>query len=167
MPDAGYRTLLAGEAELWLILGCPTEFHPRVTPQAWELETAYQAFEGGEMIWTSRQVGWYGPPFIHILYADGSYQSLPDTFDPAVDPIKGGEMPPEGRVEPVYGFGKIWREQPEVRQKLGWAKAEEVAGIGASQQFVGGHLLWINQTNRTYAFVKDGNIRSLEVPYSK
>jgi hypothetical protein len=64
VPDAGYRTLWSGEPELRLALGCPAEFHPRVMPQAWELETAYQVFEGGEMIWTSRQVGWYGPPTV-------------------------------------------------------------------------------------------------------
>jgi hypothetical protein len=134
-------------------------------PQAWQVETAYQAFEGGEMIWTSRQAGWYGPPFVYILYADGTYQSFPDTFDPNVDPVKGNETPPAGQVEPAYGFGKIWREQPEVRQKLGWAVAEEVAGIGASQRFEGGQLLWINQTNQTYALMKDGTMRAFDIPY--
>jgi hypothetical protein len=76
-------------------------------------------------------------------------------------------MPPEGRVEPAYGFGKIWRERPEVRQKLGWATAEEIAGLGASQGFEDGQLLWINQTNQTYALMKDGTVRVFDTSRSR
>ncbi|HUP27406.1 MAG TPA: hypothetical protein VM409_03150, partial [Chloroflexia bacterium] len=33
--------------------------------------------------------------------------------------------PPAGLTAPTLGFGKVWRDNPEVRQKLGWALAGE------------------------------------------
>ena len=55
---------------------------------------------------------------------------MDDTFDPSTDPTSGGETPPAGLFEPTLGFGKVWREKPDVRAALGWATAEETPGAG-------------------------------------
>ena len=41
--------------------------------------------------------------------------------------------PPEGRYQPIRGFGKVWRENPQVREQLGWAIAPEQGFEGALQ----------------------------------
>ena len=38
-----------------------------------------------------------------------------------VDPVKDDSIEaPTGFFQPEYGFGKVWREQPGVRELLGW-----------------------------------------------
>jgi hypothetical protein len=51
-------------------------------------------------------------------------------------------VPPEGRRQPIRGFGKVWREQlggPEA--PIGWATASESGGTLLIQPFVRGTLL--------------------------
>jgi len=117
------------------------------------------------MIW-SDQIGWYPQPVVYVFYDDTTYQRFEDTFDPAVDPVSGGETPPKGLVEPVLGFGKVWRDQPRVRQTLGWATAGETPGDGRFQMFSGGNMVWIGQTDQTYVF-SDGMVYVFDIPFSK
>lgn len=117
------------------------------------------------MIW-SDHIGWYAQSVVYVLYADSTYQRVEDTFDPAVDPVSGGETPPPNLVEPALGFGKVWRDQPGVRQALGWATASEVAGTGRFQMFVGGDMVWIGQTNQTYVF-SDHVATVFDIPFSE
>ena len=46
--------------------------------------------------------------------------------DPAI-------VPPDGRFQPIRGFGKLWRERPDVRDRLGWALGVEL-GFDAKLQ---------------------------------
>jgi len=81
---------------------------------------AEQPFERGRMIWRgdTRQV--------IVFHEDGTWASYEDTFVSGVDPISTDAAPPSGGVqEPAFGFGKVWREQPGVRDRLGWALTEE------------------------------------------
>jgi hypothetical protein len=43
-------------------------------------------------------------------------------------PIDSGLMPPPDRYEPQRSFGKVWRENPDIRAQLGWAIAREQPG---------------------------------------
>jgi hypothetical protein len=92
---------------------------------------AYQAFGGGYMIWLE------GSSTIYVLYADGRYESYADNFregDPESDP---SIVPPEGLLQPVRGFGLVWRTYPAVRDGLGWALAPEEGFQGWSQSYSG------------------------------
>jgi hypothetical protein len=92
---------------------------------------AYQAFGGGDMIWLE------GNSTIYVLYADGRYESYADDFhegDPESDP---SITPPEGLLQPVRGFGLVWRTNPAVRDGLGWALAPEEGFQGWSQSYSG------------------------------
>ncbi|MBZ0294776.1 MAG: hypothetical protein K8L99_19595, partial [Anaerolineae bacterium] len=85
----------------------------------------------------------------------GQFERFEDTFDAAVDPESGGETPPEGRVEPVRGFGKVWRTNPSVRQFLGWAFGDESSGQIVYQRFDQGLMLAI--AARTQIVVLSGS----------
>jgi hypothetical protein len=92
---------------------------------------AYQAFGGGYMIWLE------GNSTIYVLYADGRYESYADNFregDPESDP---SITPPEDLLQPVRGFGLVWRTYPAVRDGLGWALVPEDGFQGWSQSYSG------------------------------
>ena len=81
---------------------------------------AEQPFEGGVMIWFEETGS------ITVFFQDGRWQRFEDTWteeQPANDPTI---IPPDGRFQPIRGFGKIWREQPEIRDALGWALGVEL-----------------------------------------
>lgn len=117
------------------------------------------------MLW-SNQIGWYEQPVIYVLYNSDTYQRFDDTYDAALEPINGNETPPAGGfVEPALGFGKVWRNQPGVREALGWATAAEATGAGRFELFERGEMIWISQTNQTYVFMNStGQFVALTTP---
>ncbi len=81
---------------------------------------AEQAFEGGDMLWLEEE------RLLFVLYDGGAYEIYEDTFvegEPEFDPAL---EPPPSMLQPVRGFGKVWRENPQVREQLGWAWSREV-----------------------------------------
>jgi hypothetical protein len=92
-----------------------------------ETWAAEQAFENGRMIWLEEI---HGETFVTqrqilVLYNDGKYEQYQDTWMEGQPESDLAIVPPEGLLQPVRGFGKLWRETPEVRDKLGWATAPE------------------------------------------
>ena len=164
LPSGGFLKVWQSDPDLKSSLGCPTSYHPRINPMAWDIKTSYQPFERGVMIW-SDHIGWYAQPVIYAVYADSTYQRFNDTFDPAVDSVSGDEAAPRGMIEPILGFGKVWREQIGVRESLGWATAGEVPGVGKFQIFIHGDMIWIEQTGQTYVFSEDV-VRVFDVPFT-
>jgi hypothetical protein len=109
---------------------------------------AYQAFEGGTMVWLN------GSQTIYVLYSDGRYESYADNFrdgDPESDP---SIVPPKGLYQPVRGFGLVWRTTPAVRDGLGWALAPEGGFQGWSQSYSGTGM----HNSGTYLRLVDGSI---------
>ncbi len=94
-------------------LGCPTAAETRI------VQAAGQPFEHGALFWNGDA---------HLIYlldsSTTAWFRYTDTWNDG-DPAGGSETPPAGFYEPVRGFGKIWREQPNVRTRLGWATAPE------------------------------------------
>lgn len=82
---------------------------------------AEQPFEGGVMIWLE------ATDSIYVFYDDQRWQRLDDTWSEELPESDPNLVPPEGRFQPIRGFGKVWREQPEIRQRLGWALGVELA----------------------------------------
>lgn len=139
-PTGGFATFFNSDTTLSQQLGCP-QGDPLTVGGAW------QEFEGGWMLWLD------GP--IYALYNSGQFERFEDTFDSAIDPESGGETPPVGRVEPVRGFGKVWRTHPSVRQFLGWAFGDEAGGQITYQRFDRGLMLAISA--RTQIIVLAGS----------
>jgi uncharacterized protein with LGFP repeats len=153
VPQGAFLAIWQSDPARQSVLGCPTSNHPRITPEAWEVLTAYQPFEHGAMIW-SDHIGWYEQPVIYVLYDDGSYFRYDDTYTLG-DPVSGGEIPPLGLYEPTLGFGKVWRDNPGVRAALGWATAVEAPGAGRFQLFMGGSMIWLSQRGESFIFISD------------
>lgn len=82
-------------------------------------DAAYQRFENGAMIWNAHT------DRITVLFDNGVSISFPDTWND--ETINFGQNPPPGLEQPVRGFGKVWLENPSVRNDLGWATAAEQA----------------------------------------
>jgi hypothetical protein len=46
-------------------------------------------------------------------------------------------------IEPVRGFGKVWRLHPDVRSGLGWATNGESGGTSSVQFFDRGQMIYL------------------------
>ncbi|MDP2659600.1 MAG: hypothetical protein Q8R28_02570 [Dehalococcoidia bacterium] len=96
---------------------------------------AEQTFQKGFMYWRGdiRQ--------IYVILDAGRWVAYPDTWnegDPS--PSVGTPTPPE-TVEPIRGFGKVWRDGPAVRTGLGWATERERGFNGLVQPFEQGVMI--------------------------
>jgi hypothetical protein len=107
---------------------------PTVTPDIFptqtvqQIQVAEQVFEGGRMFWVGPQQQ------IWVAIVDGQgrgrWMRYEDTFVEGQDPENDPELTaPEGLIQPERGFGKLWRNNPEVRTALGWAITPEFGYI--------------------------------------
>ncbi len=126
-PVRGFGLLYSTNQELRTELACALEAE-RAIP------AAEQAFEGGRMLWRGDK------HIIYVLTDQGVWFAYEDTYQAAEQ--LGVEAPPSDLLAPERGFGKVWRERPEVRQTLGWATEPERGFTGAAQAFGGGALIW-------------------------
>ena len=110
---------------------------------------AQQPFQNGFMLWLE-------PSQTIVVffsnYGGQSYRQYADTFkdgDPESDP---NFTPPAGLIQPVRGFGKVWRDNTEVRDYLGWATAGETGfeTWRQSYQGIGMHHVktWLKDINQ-------------------
>jgi hypothetical protein len=148
-PPACSITPILGFGQIWNTypevrtrLRCPVE-------QELNTWSAEETFIGGYMFWRG-DLG-----LIYAVYNGGTWQSFVDTWtegDLEWDPTI---VPPAGYYQPKRGFGKVWREQAGVRDKLSWATTEE-RGLGASwQAYQGGLMLW-SDVQGTFVLYNDG-----------
>src|SRR5262245_60288081 len=73
------------------------------------------------------------------------------------DQVSGGEKPPAGLYEPIRGFGKLWRSNPQVRNTLGWAAGPEQADFGIEQPYFNDtRMLYHAGVDRVFIFYQDG-----------
>lgn len=120
-----------------------------------DIPTAYQEFEHGSMLWIDVQDDYYPIRSVLILYDDGAFERFEDTWSedqPVDDP---SIEPPEGLHQPKFGFGKIWREAPSVRDRLGWALEPETGSDGSFQRFNFGVMIWREEEDLIWVFYGD------------
>jgi len=142
-PPGGFGAIYLADTTLAQQLGCPLG-------QPLPMNSASQMFERGSMLWLQG-----GPSLIYALFGSGRFQRFDDTYNPNVDPVSGGETPPPGLREPVRGFGKVWRQYPNVRGDLGWALTDESGGSATSQRFDRGQMIYLPQRGEILALVED------------
>lgn len=121
-PVRGFGLLYRSRPKVASRLGCAREAERRV-------QIAQQPFEGGLLLWLADR------RMVHALLYDNTWRSYPDTFD-------GAETATPTPGEPVRGFGKVWREQPDLRAALGRAHQTEYSVDGTVEEFEGGLLIW-------------------------
>lgn len=95
-------------------------------------QAAEQRFERGRMIWLAAEMR------IYVVYDDGqvpAWEAFVDAFVEGETPESAPEFdnPPAGLIQPVRGFGLVWRNNEPVRSRLGWATGPEAGFDGAVQ----------------------------------
>ena len=68
-----------------------------------------------------------GRDIIYVLYNEATWQLYDDTWDESQPESDPAITPPQGLYQPIRGFGKVWRNHPEVQSGLNWAIANESA----------------------------------------
>jgi serine/threonine-protein kinase len=134
LPPGGFGQIFLNEPSIVDQLGCPVGAPP-VTAS---ISSASQPFERGSMLWLNESGG-----VIYALKSDGTFLRVNDTYNSTIDPESGGETPPAGLLEPIRGFGKVWRTVAGVRDALGWARTGETGGTAVMQDFVTGRMLYL------------------------
>ncbi len=101
-----------------------TPFLTQPTPTVRQIQVAEQLFERGRMFWLQPT----GQIWVLVVTAEGMgawfvYEDLFQEGDLESDP---GIVPPDDTLQqPVRGFGRLWRDNSEVREQLGWATSDE------------------------------------------
>lgn len=145
-PSGIFGAVYQSDPNLAAALGCP------IAPAPSSVASAYQPFQNGVMIWVA-SLGVLPQGVIYALYNNGTYQRFNDTWREGVDPVSSGAQPPPGLVEPVRGFGKVWRENGGVRDGLGWGTAGEAGGSAQVLAFERGEMINVSQAGQTYIFI--------------
>jgi hypothetical protein len=162
-PAAGNLAAIA--ATLQPRIGCPSWPSPNQLGET----VAIQPFERGTMLATSDFItrAFRTPPYVYALFVDNArgtlvWQRYEDTWNPS-QPERGGETPPTGLFEPIRGFGKVWREQPQVRNTLGWGVAPEASTRGVNQAFTSGAVILerADAAGQAYVLYPDGRAEVL------
>jgi hypothetical protein len=118
-----------------------------------EREGAVQAFVNGTMIWVG--AGDSEPAYIYVIANDNSWRRFEDTFEEG-DVESAGLVPPDALLEPIRGFGLVWREQLGGEDAvIGWAVQGEV-GQPATIQAFGENTFAIGTNGQVYWLNEDG-----------
>lgn len=145
-------------ATLSVSLRCPDSWFfsnpPDICPAAAPIlsKGAEQHFENGLMLWVG------GEDRIYVLFDDGNspnWSAFSDEWDPGEPDRDPDISPPPGLFQPVRGFGLVWREQSGVRERLGWATAEEIPYSTALQRPS------YAKYNETYIWAAEGGLWKL------
>ena len=140
-PIRGFGLVYRESPEMAARLGCARAEEAPVA-------LARQSFERGLMLWRA------DTREIFVFRRDGTWSVHEDTWQEG-DLLADPGTPPAGLSAPVRGFGKLWRQSPEIRQAVGWATAAEEPLPGALQQFDGGRMIRTGD-QVIYALYPDG-----------
>ena len=71
----------------------------------------------------------------------GKWGIYEDTFEEGEVSLDPNIVPPEGFLQPIRGFGKLWRNNPEIREDVGWALEREFGYIAEYRYEFGGEVV--------------------------
>jgi hypothetical protein len=110
---------------------------PNVFPTDTRMQVfiAQEDFQGGYMFWMQSTGNMWvllpatipNPGDTFSLPNSGQWRIYQDTYIEGEPEVDSNLNPPEGKYQPRRGFGKLWRETPELRTALGWATTPEFA----------------------------------------
>lgn len=108
-----------------------------------QIQVAEQRFQNGRMfwlqpvdqIWVLAQDEDGGRTW---LVYDNTFREGQRESDPSINP-------PEGFHQPIRGFGKLWRENPDIRESLGWALEPELGHVTTYEYHAGGTVTADNE----------------------
>jgi serine/threonine-protein kinase len=155
----GFGKLWQGSPAVQQRLGCPLQAEQ-------PLKIAEQPFERGSMLWVKSLDDNSGT--VYVFFGMTAWQSVADTWREG-DQESGGETPPPGLYEPIRGFGKVWRTNPRIRERIGWGTEHEAGPYdGAYQPFEHGIMLFspvgLGRGKTLYVLYSDGNLERYDDP---
>lgn len=123
-------------AEVQTLLGCPTGSIQQV-------DGVFQVFEYGLMFWRSSDRSIFVISELNIRQGQptDSWWRLDDTYQDSEPDSDSSLQPPAGLLQPVRGFGKVWRNNGFIREALGWALSPEQGGASQWQQYEKGWMM--------------------------
>jgi hypothetical protein len=105
-----------------------------------EVQVAEQVFEGGRMFWVQP----VNQLWVMIIDEEGrgDWIVFEDTFSEDEDPITDPNLTPpsDDLLQPERGFGKLWRENQDVRDALGWGITPEFGYVSQYRYVPGGEI---------------------------
>lgn len=113
-------------------------------PIASEIFIAEQEFERARLFWLEPAERIQS---IWVLYKDeeaslkGNWSIFEDTFEEGEMSSDPNIVPPEGFLQPIRGFGKLWRNDPELREEVGWALQREFGYVAEYRYEFGGEMV--------------------------
>lgn len=132
----------ARRPELSERLGCPVG-------GGLSLQMVTQPFERGSMYWRDTRQ-------IYVLASSGQFWQIADQWQegmPSEDPAYSA---PAGLLQPVRGFGLVWRSNESIRNALGWATLPEAPYATTWQDFERG-AMFVGGSGQVYAiFTAEG-----------
>ncbi len=131
-----------GEAQLaptaTITPGPSPTIDPRPTETVGKIQVAEEVFEHGRMFWVSPTKQFW--VMVTTGAGHGTWSIFDDTFvdgEPEIDP---SIVAPDGKYQPVRGFGKLWRENQTVRDELGWGTTQEFGYDSEYPYYPGGSV---------------------------
>ena len=122
MPVNGFGKIWGEHPEVRNRIGCPTEYESAIQ------SAAQERFQSGYVFWRGDTKMIYvflsGSPNDTV----GTWLEFPDTWNDGDPEPTPAQPAPSGFYTPVRGFGKIWRENDNLRLSLGYAIEPEQAG---------------------------------------
>jgi hypothetical protein len=117
-------------------ISATTDVHPTAT--IGQIQVAEEVFEHGRMFWIQpRKQIWV---MFDNGQGSGEWKIYDDTYvdsEPSTDP---SIVPPEGKFQPTRGFGKLWRNNPEIKDKLGFGVTPEFGYVSNYEYHPGGQV---------------------------
>ncbi len=113
-------------------------------PVAKEIFVAEQEFERARFFWLEPAER---AQSIWVLYYEkgtpnkGRWGIFEDTFEEGEISIDPNIVAPEGLLQPIRGFGKLWRNNSELRSDVGWAQEREFGYIAEYRYEYGGEVV--------------------------
>lgn len=129
---------------------CPT--NPPNASQA-----VYQEFERGYMLWVGSQDA------IYVMFNDGStprWRAYRDFFEEGMPEISGDYLnaPSPSLWQPRRGFGLLWRNDVNIRNRVGWATQEWEQPFSVQVQISQDGTLFMNTPVSTiFSLFPNGN----------
>jgi hypothetical protein len=106
------------------------------TPAVGQVFVAEQDFQNGRMFWLEPV------DQIWVIWTNERGETIWSVYD---DEFEDGMVesdpnitPPEGLYQPERGFGKLWRDNDDVRNQLGWAVQPEFGYVSRYEYRAGG-----------------------------
>lgn len=157
VPSASLSSVGRFVARLFNLPGSPRERLGPVGGPERPLQLGEQSFQSGTMLYRADT-----NQLLVLTRGTGRWRAYPNTWRPGEVLPSAGVRPP-GTLDPMKAYGKLWREQPSVKNELGWPVYEERAAVGQAQAFERGTVIR-SAYGIFYVLFADGSWRTFADP---